>query len=72
MVEYETSKATIRFFCPDCKASVTKIMLAPSRILILSQRFEDSEIEAEEFIIEVIEALEDSQLATAGWHKDSA
>ena len=71
MVEYETKKATIKFFCPDCKTEVTKIMRAPSRILKLSRRFEDSEIEAEEFIIEVIEALEDSQLATAGWHKES-
>jgi len=70
MVEYETKKATIKFFCPDCKTIVTKIMRAPSRILKLSRRFEDSEIEAEEFIIEVIEALEDSKLATAGWHKD--
>jgi hypothetical protein len=71
MVEYETKKATIKFFCPDCNATVTKIMRAPSRILRLSKRFETEEIKAEEFIAEVIEALEDSQLATAGWHKDT-
>ena len=71
MVEYETKKATIKFFCPDCNATVTKIMRAPSRILKLSQRFAAEEIEAVEFIAEVIEALEDSQLATAGWHKDT-
>ena len=71
MVEYETKKATIKFFCPDCNAIVTKIMRAPSRILRLSQRFGAEEIEAVEFIAEVIEALEDSQLATAGWHKDT-
>ena len=71
MVEYEIKKATIKFFCPDCQAVVTKIMRAPSRILKLSQRFEAQEIEAVEFIAEVIEALEDSQLATAGWHKDT-
>jgi hypothetical protein len=70
MVEYETKKATIKFFCPDCKSNVTKIMRAPSRILILSKRFDNQEIEAQEFIAEVIEALEDSQLATAGWHKE--
>lgn len=71
MVEYETKKATIKFFCPDCKATVTKIMRSPSRILMLSKRFEAGEIEAPEFITEVIEALEDSRLATAGWHKDT-
>jgi hypothetical protein len=71
MVEYEVQKATIKFFCPDCKSNVTKIMRAPSRILILSKRFSDQEIEAQEFISEVIEALEDSRLATAGWHKDT-
>ena len=71
MVEYEINKAMIKFFCPDCKASAVKIMRAPSRILKLSERFENSEIEAEEFIVEVIEALEDSKLATAGWHKES-
>lgn len=71
MVEYETNKATIKFFCPDCKATVTKIMRSPSRILKLSKRFETGEIEAVEFITEVIEALEDSKLATAGWHKDT-
>ena len=70
MVEYDVQKATIKFFCPDCKSNVTKIMRAPSRILILSKRFDNQEIEAQEFITEVIEALEDSQLATAGWHKD--
>ena len=70
MVEYETKKETIKFFCPDCNATVTKIMRAPSRILRLSQRFGAEEIEAVEFIAEVIEALEDSRLATAGWHKD--
>lgn len=71
MVEYDVKKATIKFFCPDCKSNVTKIMRAPSRILILSKRFDNQEIEAQEFIAEVIEALEDSQLATAGWHRDT-
>lgn len=71
MVEYDVQKATIKFFCPDCKSNVTKIMRAPSRILILSKRFDNQEIEAQEFITEVIEALEDSQLATAGWHRDT-
>lgn len=71
MVEYKIKKATIKFFCPECKAIVTKIMRAPSRILRLSQKFGAQEIEAVEFIAEVIEALEDSQLATAGWHKES-
>lgn len=71
MVEYETKKATIKFYCPDCNATVTKIMRAPSRILRLSQKFGAEEIEAVEFIAEVIEALEDSQLATAGWHKET-
>ena len=70
MVEYETKKATIKFFCPDCNATVTKIMRAPSRILKLSEQFKSEEIEAVKFIAEVIEALEDSQLATAGWHKE--
>jgi hypothetical protein len=70
MVEFETNKAIIRFYCPDCKEVVTKIMRSPSRILKLSKRFEAGEIEAPEFITEVIEALEDSKLATAGWHKD--
>ena len=71
MVEYETKKATIKFSCPDCNATVTKIMRSPTRILNLSKRFEAGEIEAVEFITEVIEALEDSRLATAGWHKDT-
>jgi hypothetical protein len=71
MVEYDVQKATIRFFCPDCNATVTKIMRSPSRILKLSKRFEAEEIEAVEFITEVIEALEDSRLATAGWHRDT-
>jgi hypothetical protein len=71
MIEHDVQKATIKFFCPDCKLTATKIMRAPSRILKLSQKFEDSEIEAQEFISEVIEALEDSKLATAGWHKDA-
>ena len=71
MVEYDVQKATIKFFCPDCKSNVTKIMRAPSRILILSKRFDNQEIEAQEFITEVIEALEDSHLATAGWHRDT-
>jgi hypothetical protein len=38
---------------------------------MLSKRFEAQEIEAVEFIAEVIEALEDSKLATAGWHRDT-
>ena len=71
MVEYETKKATIKYICPDCNGIVTKIMRAPSRILKLSRMFEDNEIEAVEFIAEVIEALEDSKLATAGWHRDT-
>ena len=71
MVEYDVQKATIRFFCPDCNATVTKIMRSPSRILKLSKQFEAEEIEAVEFIAEVIEALEDSKLATAGWHRDT-
>jgi len=71
MVEYETNKATIKFYCPDCSATVTKIMRSPSRILKLSKQFEAEEIEAVEFITEVIEALEDSKLATAGWHKET-
>lgn len=71
MVKYDVQKATIRFFCPDCNATVTKIMRSPSRILKLSKRFEAEEIEAVEFIAEVIEALEDSKLATAGWHRDT-
>ena len=71
MIQHDTQKATIRFFCSNCKTEVTKIMRAPSRILILSKRFDSQEIEAEEFIAEVIEALEDSQLATAGWHRDT-
>jgi len=71
MVEYDVQKATIKFFCPDCKSNVTKIMRSPSRILMLSKRFEAQEIEPVEFIAEVIEALEDSKLATAGWHKDT-
>jgi hypothetical protein len=70
MVEYEIQKATIKFFCYDCTATVTKIMRSPSRIVKLSKQFEAKEIEAVEFIAEVIEALEDSKLATAGWHKD--
>ena len=72
MIEHDVQKAIIKYICPDCNGIVTKIMRAPSRILKLSRMFEDSEIEAEEFIAEVIEALEDSKLATAGWHKDSA
>lgn len=70
MVEYDIQKATIKYMCPDCRTSVTKIMRAPSRILKLSKWFENGEIEAETFIFEVIEALEDSKLATGGWHKD--
>lgn len=70
MVEYDIQKATIKYVCPNCNAIVTKIMRAPSRILKLSKWFENDEIEAETFISEVIEALEDSKLATAGWHKD--
>ena len=71
MVEYDVQKATIKYVCPNCKATVTKIMRAPSRILKLSKWFEDGQIEAQTFIAEVIEALEDSKLATAGWHKDT-
>ena len=71
MVEYNIQKATIKYMCPNCNAIVTKIMRAPSRILKLSKWFENGEIEAQTFISEVIEALEDSRLATAGWHRDT-
>ena len=70
MTEVDIQKATIKYACSNCNAIVTKIMRAPSRILKLSRMFEDSEIEAQTFIAEVIEALEDSKLATAGWHRD--
>lgn len=70
MIERDTNKSQINFSCPSCGTQVAKIMRAPSRILNLSKRFDKKEIEAQEFIIEVIEALEDSRLATAGWHRD--